>query len=424
MNSTYINTINQNNKFIIRIPKDKPYLLIFGIGVAFIALRSIVPFLYGMQVIFVFYMGIKAIKNRNLFFTHKYVIISMLYLFWCCLTILWCSSVSSGISTLISIGQMVLLCSLIAFYIRKEESIDKILFGFAIASIIMLIFLFIKTDQSEWVYALTGSFSVSTDQGRIGYSIGYHPNGMGNLCAMLAFIWLYFYDKTKKKLYILFILLLSIILLFTKSRASIIMMAMEFFGYILLNKKKRLRILKMIPIVLLLSIISYWAIFNIPILYEIIGFRMAGLVGLVNSSYSVDASAYTRMNMITYGLDIFMKYPISGVGIGNYGYYAYNYYGLFAQTYAHCNYVELMADIGLIGLILYYILPIYSCIILWLCLKRTNGNRRKLCAFLFVTIAVRLIMDFVKITYDDELAQMLNMICYCGAKILYNNKSL
>lgn len=409
-------------RYVIKIPKDKSALFIFGVSVGFIALKSIVPFLYGIQLLFLLYMGIHGWKKRGKLFTNMYTITYGLFLIWCALSSYWAPAANQAINTTISVGQMIIICSLLTIYFDSFDNIEKTIKGFAIASIIMLLYLFLKTPISEWRYALYGSFSASTDEGRIGYSIGFHPNAMGNLCAMLIFIWVYLYDISKKKIHLFWILLLSIVLLFTKSRASILMVLLEVSGYIYLCKKRKYGIIKILPMLAIVSVILYWAIFNIPILYHLIGFRMEGLLGIFRASGAGDASAYTRLNMMKYGMDMFKKNPISGVGFGNYGYYAYRYYGLFAQTYAHSNYIELLADLGIIGFILYYMVPVYCCVHLGLQLLSVRESERKLCAFLFVNIFVRLLMDTVKITYDDELAQMLNVICYCGMILLCGKK--
>lgn len=417
-----MNNFNYNSmfhrKYIIRIPRDISNLLIFGITVAFIALREIVPFLYGAQLLFISYMGLIAIKNLNRLFTTQYVVVYGIFFIWCCLSVLWSPAIDKTMAAAASVGQMIVICSLMTLYLVSIENIEKVLYGIAIASIIMIVFLVLKTQPSEWVNIITGSFSVSSDKGRIGYSIGHHPNAMGNLCALLAFVWLYFYDKTKRKIYLIWVLLLSFILLFTKSRAAILMLIMYFFGYIFLCKKRRFLFIKLIPTIIILSFILYWAIFNIPILYEMIGFRIEGMFGVFSSNYTIDASSYTRINMIKYGIDMFIKHPFTGVGFGNYGYYAYHYYDLFSETYAHSNYIEILSGLGVVGIFLYYILPVISCITLGMTLKRTNGSQRKICAFLFVAIIVRLITDLIKITYNDELTQMINVICICGASLI------
>ncbi|MDU6265947.1 MAG: O-antigen ligase family protein [Anaerocolumna aminovalerica] len=420
MNNLNYNAILCNKKYIIRIPKDISALLIFGVATAFMALRTIVPFLYGIQLIFLMYMGVKGFYNANQLFTNKYVIVYGLFLIWCCFSFLWSPAMDKTMKATISIAQIIVICSLMTLYLVNLENLERVLFGFAIASLLMIGFLLLRTRLSEWMYVLKGSFSASTDKGRIGYSIGHHPNAMGNLCASLALVWLYFYDKKKRKRYLICMLLLCLILLFTKSRGAILMVAMHFFGYAFLRKKRRFTLIKIIPLIIVSSFLLYKAIFHIPFLYELIGFRIEGIFGLFSSSYSIDASSYTRINMMKYGLDMFIKHPVTGVGFGNYGYYAYNYYGLFTETYAHSNYIEILAGLGVIGIFLYYILPVLSCITLGLALKKTDRSNRKLCAFLFLAISVRLITDLIKITYNDEVTQMLNVICICGGSLINN----
>jgi O-antigen ligase len=68
-----------------------------------------------------------------------------------------------------------------------------------------------------------------------------------------------------------------------------------------------------------------------------------------------EASAVSRVAIMKEGIRVGIGHPIFGVGLGNY--LVYNTMGKFA----HNNYVEVLADTGLVGWILYY--GIYYCII-------------------------------------------------------------
>ena len=81
---------------------------------------------------------------------------------------------------------------------------------------------------------------------------------------------------------------------------------------------------------------------------------MEAMMGIINHSYMIDASTNTRINMIKYGFEMFKSNPILGVGIGNYAYYGYHIYGLFAEVYSHNNYIEMLSNIGIVGFISYY----------------------------------------------------------------------
>ena len=72
--------------------------------------------------------------------------------------------------------------------------------------------------------------------------------------------------------------------------------------------------------------------------------------------------------MIQYGMDYFKERPLLGHGIENFRY-------LYAQevgkeTYSHNNYIELLVNNGIVGLLLYY--SFYISVIL-----KANDRRRK-----------------------------------------------
>ncbi len=68
----------------------------------------------------------------------------------------------------------------------------------------------------------------------------------------------------------------------------------------------------------------------------------------------------TRMKLYREGFDMVKKYPITGVGLGNYGYHASK------QTYAHSDVMEVWSTTGSIGLILY----VSMYIMLWIRMNR------------------------------------------------------
>ena len=65
----------------------------------------------------------------------------------------------------------------------------------------------------------------------------------------------------------------------------------------------------------------------------------------------VGSSVYIREKMVSVGLQLWAQQPIIGHGAGQFS----SLSGF--RAYAHNNYVELLANDGIIGLVLYYILP-------------------------------------------------------------------
>lgn len=67
-----------------------------------------------------------------------------------------------------------------------------------------------------------------------------------------------------------------------------------------------------------------------------------------NEEVKGDASTRQQMYLMEQGIRVWMEHPFAGVGWQNYRFY--NGAGL----YAHNNYVELLASLGIVGFLLYY----------------------------------------------------------------------
>lgn len=117
--------------------------------------------------------------------------------------------------------------------------------------------------------------------------------------------------------------------------------------------------------------------------------RFSGLTGFALGNDFVDYSTKERAMLLVKGFELFQDTPLIGVGIDNFRH--------FFRLYAHNNYLELLVDIGIIGLVLYYL--IYILIIKQL----INMNNSYLKKYFIVTIFIFLIMDFTTVTYSVKL---------------------
>ena len=95
---------------------------------------------------------------------------------------------------------------------------------------------------------------------------------------------------------------------------------------------------------------------KIPILYDLIGNRLEGMVAtLVGNAEKADGSSEARALLITRGMQWFRERPLQGYGIDCYRVVLVkNHPSWPIDAYAHNNYVELLVDTGLIGTVLYY----------------------------------------------------------------------
>ena len=99
------------------------------------------------------------------------------------------------------------------------------------------------------------------------------------------------------------ILLDFVIVLLTKSRTSLFFMLFCLIGVIFFYAKKAGKV-KVILISLCSCVVLLWAVLNIPALYEVIGFRVEGLIGVFNSSkYVTDDSTLGRMKLLRAGIN-------------------------------------------------------------------------------------------------------------------------
>ena len=94
---------------------------------------------------------------------------------------------------------------------------------------------------------------------------------------------------------------------------------------------------------------------------------------------------------------MFYKYPIFGVGLGNYPFYIDKYSNIFFYAgYAHNDYVEILSTTGIVGMIV-YILIYYNIIKNILALK----GKEKLLGIMLITFF--LADNYFKPNYYNKL---------------------
>lgn len=91
-----------------------------------------------------------------------------------------------------------------------------------------------------------------------------------------------------------------------------------------------------------------------------IGFRLEGMFnGFFGNEEEMDGSTYTRIQLVDFGKEIFAQRPWLGYGVCNFRAVYLSYFPGRHALYAHNNYIELLVDLGIVGLVLYYIFYIY-----------------------------------------------------------------
>ncbi|KPK62671.1 hypothetical protein AMJ83_10135 [candidate division WOR_3 bacterium SM23_42] len=208
-----------------------------------------------------------------------------------------------------------------------------------------------------------------------------------------------------KAFWIISVFFLMLTIVFSQSRTGIIAISIIFI-YSLYNlmRKKRVEILFfIIPIIVILILIppAFW-------------FRMSVFVESLSSGARADTSVVHRLLLLRSALDVFLKNPIFGVGLGNFEAIAGRY--TIDPMVCHNTYLEIASNLGLLGtvpfvLLLYrgFMLPKHS---------MQNPNVRELSwAVRTGLLGMYVAILFLSVPFKLDLWILLSIAAILGRKI-------
>lgn len=254
------------------------------------------------------------------------------------------------INYLVTMVVQLVIIYMLLLGVKNKRDIEMMLILFAVAIVYEGVYILINIDTKLFALERIGQASTGN----------WNSNSIGMMMTVQIILDLYFLKKTKRwaaKICLLSMIALSgYLVVVTASRKAIIMLVMALcIDRILSNPRKLVR--NLLFICLAVSIIL-WAIFEIPYLYELIGWRIDGLTAILTGTGTVDSSTLLRQKYITFGYDSFLKSPIFGYGMDNFRVLLQRYMG--KSTYSHNNFVELAVGLGLVGLSVYYSIFLYT----------------------------------------------------------------
>src|SRR5262252_892899 len=189
----------------------------------------------------------------------------------------------------------------------------------------------------------TGNFTMKGDriEGLVGGMFG-NPNDLAaalNMLIPLAVTLALMSSRRGRLLYAVCALLLFGGVLVTFSRAGFITLA-AVSGVMLWKfgrgSRSSLALATLVAVVLLFSVFS--------------GAYRSRLMTILDPNSDASGSAQQRVDLLERGLDLSLRHPIIGLGMGNFHIYSIH------EKVAHNGYVETTAELGLIGLLAYLIL--------------------------------------------------------------------
>lgn len=384
---------------------------------ATVALRNWEAVVYAAQGLMVFVIFVHFLKNRLKFNAGSYFLSYGVFALWCLLSAFWAHEQDRALTGAVGVVQFVVLGTTLAAYIIAERSPHFLLDCLAWSTAGLALVLLVLTPTDVWREALQQTAVASSDENRLGYTVRYHPNALGRVMMIGALLWVYKFRIASKNRFPIALMAVGLvgILILTKSRLSIALFVVILVLFILLTSKNAAKLALRSGVGALILSAAYWAMMNIPVLYAAVGFRFAAMLGLTGS---VDASTSTRVEMTKIALELFARQPLWGVGFENYSYYYYYDYSGWAETYAHSNFAELLASLGLVGMISYYVIPIWLTISLLRLFRRIDPEKRTLVALLLVLAVSQLIADFASIAYTNEFVQLTTVLVYCSVRAM------
>lgn len=131
-------------------------------------------------------------------------------------------------------------------------------------------------------------------------------------------------------------------------------------------------------------------------------YRMTRLIDAFTGGDNADNSSLVRAYFRELGFEQFLKTPIYGMGMGNARLLVQH---MGKDCYLHCNYAELAANGGIIGLILFYWIYMYL-------IKKEKKimSYDKLSILIFLLVILHLIMDYGAVSYYSKRTFFMLMI--------------
>ena len=344
-------------------------------------------------------------SNLKVYLDVGYTTWSVAFLAICFLSIVWAVDTKPVINSMKNLVVHFTILILLRSSIRTREDIMTVFKVILLSVVINSVYL-LFTGAS----VLEEAKLVETGAARLGEEGDWNANGIGFMTSTAMLISLYFFKEGKKNyvklINVCIIVLTCTVTLLTGSRTAILKVAMGFalFSYFS-SKGKRF---KAVLVILVLLFVLYYVMMYVPLFYSIIGWRMEGLIAMFTGVGEIESSADIRDKFIGDAIERWKESPILGHGLDCYR----RVNTIKRNYYSHNNFVELLADLGLVGFIAFYVAHIKNLFTLFN-FKKDDSMKW----FLITAILVVLLSDYGTVSYHNLLTMTLIMLTFAYLRI-------
>ena len=341
-----------------------------------------------------------------------YVIWVASFMFFFSLSVLWSIKIKTSVFVLVvRLIPLLLLTFATMKYICSQRRLNNVLFAVFLCSFFMILAIIPNFDEVMMGLRLGNALNEEADGEKI-----WNSNTIAiTLCFALYAGWIFFMNKNKgfglKLLYIITAIVFLFFILVSGSRKSLLMIAIPMM-YFLYKKYKRNFLIYMIVSFFALAFV-YYLVMRVELFYSILGSRIEAAMLILSGDYTSGEVDDSRYYLAMYGLEWAQDNPILGVGINCYRvlsnatlkFSGYNFY-------AHNNYIELLVDVGIVGLIIYYSGLFYL-------LRKSLKRNDQVGSWVFILLVVTFVLDMFHVAYYEINNHLLLVILF---KILVLDK--
>lgn len=346
---------------------------------------SLVVFLYNLYLLAFKKKELKICNEVLWFFTLK-----ILFIFWCFFSSFWSYNSHDALYYTTSLVSRIIIMFNVVFVVlfNGSQKFDK---AIIYCTVLLCLRIILVVPLSAYELGRIGNY-LSLGGGSYGNTLLTYIFGLAS-CILL------FSDKRIIKNSIFKYFIFIIFTLFSLLSGS----KKEFFFLIVFlvmfifwkSKNKQSLILNLCAMPILLLIVYFFLIEN-DFLYSTIGYRMENFLNFIlGNDLESDLSSINRLNFLRDAYNVFLTRPFIGVGLDN-----FKYFNTFEFAWAENNIMELLADVGLIGILLYY-LPFAPAFLKISLIRKKRTKFYRLLALFIVVMIIELTM----VTYRDSFLQ-------------------
>lgn len=312
---------------------------------SFTALSTFSQGIFIMMGLLVLIMLINVFRHGVHIRKGVYLIYMLAITLYTYVTSLWALNPSD---TYAMVGSLVniTLCMVILYDTYYNENLYRLLRTIMWSGYVLVIYIFLYYGFSYVMQVLAYGVRMETDFANI--------NNVAMAATFSIIINCYFIFYNKWDFSILFSLPALLILFGSGTRKAVVMIIAGIFILVIMKqilKGKNLFSLTFRVIrVIFIMILAVWIIAQLDIAQGVVE-RMNGLIASFTGQGEADNSALIRSDMRSLGFSTMLKYPM-GVGIGCPHILVLQYLG--EDYYLHCNYAEIAAGGGIIGMVIFY----------------------------------------------------------------------